>query len=447
MMNKTILKIFCYFVLTAVIISLILLVINFGGFAFIGSDGVNVYTNSPKRVLNEVSESLEKGDNGFYIRDKNIVPDGSWCILLDDNGDIIWQQNKPEDIPSHYSIKDIARITRWFLNDYPVYVQIEDYGLLIFGSPKNAVGKYNIEYSMDWFVSLPQRIIKVLLINICLATILACLFGIKLYKRLKMLINGIKDLRQEKSVYLKEKGIFKELCKNINETALTIERKNTALAVRDKARSNWISGISHDIRTPLSVAMGYSEALESCNELSEENRKKAGIITLQIIKIKKLIEDLNLISSLEYDMQPSKKKTVRLCPLLRRVASDIMNSGISEKFKIELDLCSERAVISADESLIERAFFNLINNSIVHNKGGCRIKISEYTSGDTVFIIIADNGAGVPDKVINNISEIPKSAHGMGLPMAYKIISVHGGKLTAENKGGFVVNIELPLVC
>ncbi len=446
-MNKTILKIFCYFVLTAVIISLILLVINFGGFAFIGSDGVNVYTNSPKRVLNEVSESLEKGDKGFYIRDKNIVPDGSWCILLDDNGDIIWQQNKPEDIPNHYSIKDIAGITRWFLNDYPVYVQIEDYGLLIYGTPKNTVGKYNIEYSMDWFESLPQRIIKVLLINICLATILACLFGIKLYKRLKILINGIKDLRQEKSVYLKEKGIFKELCKNINETAITIERKNTALAVRDKARSNWISGISHDIRTPLSVVMGYSEALESCNELSEENRKKAGIITLQIIKIKKLIEDLNLISSLEYDMQPSKKKAVRLCPLLRRVASDIMNSGISEKFKIELDLRSEKAVISADESLIERGFFNLISNSIVHNKDGCIIKISEYESGGTAFIIIADNGAGVPDKVINNISEIPKSAHGMGLPMAYKIISVHGGKLTAENKGGFVVNIELPLVC
>lgn len=446
-MNRTVLKIFCYFVFTAVTISLILLIINFLGLVFIGSDKGNIYTNSPRYVLNEVSGNIEKGDNGFYIRDKNIIPKGSRCILLDDNGDIIWQHNKPEDIPSHYSIKDIARITRWFLNDYPIYVQAEDYGLLIYGSPKNSVGKYNIEYSMNWFESLPKRIIYVLLINICLAAILACLFGIRLYKRLKMLINGIKDLRQEKSVYLREKGIFKELCKSINETALTIERKNTALAVRDKARTNWISGISHDIRTPLSVAMGYSEALESCDNLSNENRKKAGIITSQIIKIKKLIEDLNLISSLEYDMQPSKKKAVRLCPLLRRVTSDIMNSEISEKFEVELDLRSEKAVIYADEALIERAVFNLINNSIIHNKEGCNIKIYEYTSRDTVFIRISDDGSGVSDNVIRNISEIPKSAHGMGLPMAYKIITVHGGKFIAENKGGFVVNIELPLKC
>lgn len=53
----------------------------------------------------------------------------------------------------------------------------------------------------------------------------------------------------------------------------------------------------------------------------------------------------------------------------------------------------------------------------------------------------------MPNEVLKNISEIPKSAHGMGLPMAYKIITVHGGKFTAENKGGFVVNIELLLSC
>lgn len=97
-----------------------------------------------------------------------------------------------------------------------------------------------------------------------------------------------------------------------------------------------------------------------------------------------------------------------------------------------------------DEALLERAFFNLINNSIVHNKNGCTINISEYVEKGTVYIKISDNGIGVPDEVIKNITVIPKTAHGLGLPMAYRVFRVHGGKMKAENNKGFSVTIELP---
>lgn len=446
-MNKSAIKIFICFTLTAAVIATILLVINFLGFAIIGSDTrTSIHGSSPQGMLGRISESLIQTDNGFELTDENILSSDCWCILLDAGGDIIWSENKPADIPEHYSINDIAKMTRWFLKDYPVYVRAEDYGLLVLGLPKNAVGKYDMAYSMEWFDTLPQRLVGILALNLCLAAILAFATGISLYKKLYSLMNGINDLRQEKRVHLKEKGLFKELAKNINNTAETIERKNAALASRDSARSNWISGISHDIRTPLSVIMGYSETLAESGELSAGNKKKAETITKQSIKIKKLIEDLNLISSLEYDMQPSKKSNVRLCPLIRRIVTDIINSGLSDNFEIALDLQDEKASVSADESLLERAVFNLINNSITHNKNGCKISISEYADDLTVYLDISDNGCGVPDKVVENITQIPKSAHGLGLPMAYRIIHVHGGKLTAVNDNGFVVKIELPKV-
>lgn len=446
-MNKTAFKIFICFTFTAAVIATILLVINFLGFAVIGSDtSTNIHGSSPKGMLDRVSEALIQTDTGFELTDDNVISADCWCILIDEGGDVIWSKNKPDDIPEHYSINDIAKITRWFLNDYPVYVRTEDYGLLVLGLQKNAVGKYDMAYSMEWFDTLPQRLIGILVINLCLAAILAFAVGISLYRKLYALMNGINDLRQEKRVYLKEKGLFKELSKNINNTSETIERKNEALASRNSARSNWISGISHDIRTPLSVIMGYSEALSESNELSEDNKKKAEVITNQSVKIKNLIEDLNLISSLEYDMQPSKRNEVRLCPLTRRIVTDIINSGLSDDFEIELDFQDEKAAVSADESLLERAIFNLVNNSIIHNPNGCKISISEYSEEGTVYLTISDNGKGVPDKVIETIDEIPKSAHGLGLPMAYRIIHVHGGKLAAVNDSGFMVKIELPKV-
>ncbi len=453
-MNKTIIKIFILFILTASLISLILLAINFMGFAILGSnpENHNYYNSSklkssPRKLLNDINENLQKTKNGYELKDKDIIPKDNWCILLNDYGDIIWSQNKPQDIPNHYSIKDIAKITRWFLNDYPVYINSEEYGLFILGIPKDSVGKYNIEYSMDWFNTLPKRILKILCVNLFLAAILASIFGAALYKKLKTLLNGIKNLRLEKQVNLKEKGIFKELYQNINETSHSIERKNKALEIRDQARLNWISAISHDIRTPLSIITGYSESLANVKELSSENRKKAEIITSQSMKIKKLIANLNLISSLEYDMQPFKKNQIHICPLIRHIVSEIINSGISDNFELELDLQDENAVILGDKTLIERAIFNIINNSIVHNPNGCKIKIIEQKKDNKLYITIKDNGIGVTNNVIYNINKniktMPKSAHGLGLPIVYRIISAHGGKFICENNNGFTVYIIL----
>lgn len=443
MTNRTARKIFIRFTLTATLIAMILLVINFLGVGFIGSDTARIYGSPPKRVLRSVAENLSSDSDGFALPDE-IIPEQYWCILLNDSGDIIWSKNKPDDIPDHYSLQDVARMTRWFLNDYPVYVDVEDYGLLVLGIPKNSVGKYPVEYSMDWFDTLPRRILTVLLINLALATVLALLLGSGLYRRLRILTRGMNDLRRETPVHITEGGIFREIYQSINETSDTIGRKNAVLAARDSARANWISGISHDIRTPLSVITGYSEELAACGELSAENRAKAETITRQSVRIKKLVEDLNLISSLEYDMQPSKKKRISICPLLRRIVADIINNGISDKFEMELNLQNEKSTVQADESLLERAIFNLLNNSITHNPSGCKIRISQYEQNDTVYIDIEDDGRGVPGEVLDNLSRIPKSTHGMGLPMAYRIIHVHGGKFTAVNEDGLKIHLELP---
>ena len=365
-------------------------------------------------------------------------------MLIDESGNVVWDQDKPDDVPDTYTINDIARMSRWFLNDYPVYTRTEDYGLLVLAKPKNAVGKYQMEYSMSWFDSLPQRLVYVLLFNLLLATVLACVFGTSLYRRIRELTRGLSDLRAEKPVKLRERGIFRDIYRNINITSSAIERKNKALSIRESARRNWIAGISHDIRTPLSVITGYAEALSENKELSENNKHRAEVIVSNSMKIKKLIEDLNLISSMEYDMQPSKRQPVKICPLIRRVSAEILNNGMSDRFSVVLDLKAEGAAVMGDEGLLERAVFNIINNAVTHNKDGCTIQIKEYEKGGNIVIEIRDNGTGVPDSVLENIDKIPKTTHGIGLPMAYRIVSVHNGKFDAYNDNGFCIMMTFP---
>lgn len=444
-MDKTILKIFSVFVLSAAGIATLLLAVNFLGFALVGSDVAYNGSVHPRRVLSAVSQHMARTPDGLALSDQSILPPQAWCIAINEDGNVIWSQNKPADIPEHYTLTDIARMTRWFLNDYPVYVQTADYGLLVLGLPKNTVGKYAMEYSMTWFDTLPQRILAVLLFNLCLAVLFACVTGFQLYRRLKALMGGIQDLSKEKNVRLKEKGIFKSVCRTLNQTAQVIARKNAALAVRDSARANWIAGISHDIRTPLSVITGYAQALAQNGGQSPESRKKAETILSSSIKISRLIADLNLISSIEYDMQPAKKQPVRLCPLLRRAAAELVNNGLPEQFTISLELQAEQAVVLGDAALLERAVFNLLNNAVVHNPKGCHIRVTADVRENQAHIMISDDGAGVPEAVLSHIDTLPKTTHGVGLPLACRIIAVHGGTFTAYNADGFTAEITLPL--
>lgn len=442
-MNKTAFKIFASFVFCAVVVSLSLLFLNFLAFSITASDAGNLYYNSPRKKLQEISENLTRTKTGYSLLEYEL-PTGLWCILINQDGNIIWNENMPDDIPSHYSLNDVAVMTRWYLEDYPVYVRAEDYGLLVLGYPKNSVGKYSVEYSMEWFRMLPQRILLVVVLNLVLAILLASILGKSLYKKMKLLTQAIYELKQEKSIKIKEKGIFRELARNINSTSNAIQRKNALLSQRDQARQNWIAGISHDIRTPLSIIMGNSESIWENNAVPGEERKKAEAITGQAMKIKSLVEDLNLISSLEYDMQPIRRKPIKICSLIRRVVTEMLNSGISENFQIELVLTYEKAQIFGDEALMERAVFNLLNNSIKHNPEGCTIEVSEGGNREYVYFAIKDNGSGVPQEVLSKLDQIPKSNHGLGLPMAYKIVAVHGGFMEAYNEDGFFVRINLP---
>lgn len=75
---------------------------------------------------------------------------------------------------------------------------------------------------------------------------------------------------------------MEDVGKRINETSLQLDKQN-------KSRANWISGVSHDIRTPLSMIMGYADRITSSLDVGENTRKQANIIKIQSVKIKNLV--------------------------------------------------------------------------------------------------------------------------------------------------------------
>ena len=113
-MNKTTIKIFLSFSFAAAVIATLLLILNALGLGILASDtDLLLQEHSPKSILEDIALNLKETNTGYTLSN-GTIPDNYWCILLDDNGEIIWSENQPDDIPTHYSIRDIAKLTHWF---------------------------------------------------------------------------------------------------------------------------------------------------------------------------------------------------------------------------------------------------------------------------------------------------------------------------------------------
>ncbi|MDD3269114.1 MAG: HAMP domain-containing sensor histidine kinase [Syntrophomonadaceae bacterium] len=214
-----------------------------------------------------------------------------------------------------------------------------------------------------------------------------------------------------------------------------------------------MAGVSHDIRTPLSLVMGYASQLEDDPELPPAKREQAGIIRRQSERIKTLVSDLNLASKLEYDMQPLRLNSVGLAALSRSVAAEFINGGLDNHYSIDVMIGedAQNAVVTGDEELLRRALANLIANSIYHNSNGCAIKITLERGLGNCSLSVSDNGAGFPREILENMNHPRYSAglqnHGLGLTIVRQIVKTHEGTTEFLNlpEGGCKVILCLPV--
>lgn len=452
---KGITKILFRYVLSAAGIALILLIIN-----FIALFVLIVQSSQDDRndfSISQLSKSLSS-ESGVYILSENgrnmIEKQYQWAMLIDNGGNVVWSIALPTDVPKSYTLSDVAVFTRWYLNDYPVTVWRRTDGLFVLGNQKGSIWKYSMQESQTVMDSILAWIPAVLILNGLVAILLALVLGLRLFRSLKPLAKGIEDMAENRPVELSTKGLLGTLASGINKTSEKLIAQEAELAKRDNARTNWIAGISHDIRTPLSIVMGYASELEEDSGLPPAKREQAGVIRSQSERIRALVSDLNLASRLEYDMQPLKMTAVPLASLLRSIITDFFNGGLPDTYSIDLEISenSQNTVFEGDEGLLKRAVSNLIDNSVKHNPDGCSIKVSLKRDGTICTLSVSDNGTGFRQDVLENL-KAPQSLtelqnHSLGLIIVQQIIKAHHGIAEFHNlpQGGCEAVLSVPVL-
>ena len=424
---------FFAFALVLLLVNILAFALTFGGIVF-----REYGSASPANMLEAVAADLSasgRSEERLQELNRNQI----WAMLLDASGRCIWEVSLPEEIPTQYTIQDVAVFSKGYLQDYPVFVRNTDNGLLVLGYPKDSFMKLTGNYFPIRAIRIfPLFITGILAIDIVLLFLVYYFSKRKIAKNTEPIMASIKTLSTGKPVDLSIRGELSEIADSVNQASQVLSRQN-------QARANWISGVSHDIRTPLSMIMGYAQRIAGDHEASGNIQQEAEIIRAQSTKIKDLVQDLNLVSQLEYEMQPLHKEPVRLSKLLRSYAADLLNTGIPEKysFGVEISKNSETAVIECDARLISRAINNLVQNSINHNPQGCTISLRLDCSDSTVSLTVADDGVGLSPEKLRELKEKPHYMestderldlrHGLGLLLVRQIVEAHNGMVEIKN--------------
>ena len=437
-------RLFCFFIFVNIALFIALTVIS-------GSQG----SHSPTQLLEAITEDLQQSASSYVLSDNTIAKmeqENVWCMMIsNESGNVLWNYKLPSELPQHYTLGDVAEMTRWYLQEYPVFVSNQSDELLVIGYPKDSFWKIS---AYKTFASIKIDIlglVSLFLLNIVIVLILFVHNSRKVEKSIKPILTGIEEISAGKNTQLVEHGELAEINTKLNKVAITLQQ-------RDMARANWISGISHDIRTPLSMVLGYSSSLETNNTLNAEQQEKVAAIRQQAAKIKYLIEDLNLTAKLEYDMQPLRVEKIHLVELARQVVCEFLDSNLDNSFSIDFitDSDSELLYINGDETLLKRAITNLIQNSIGHYPSGCEITVAVSCNNQNATVIIADNGIGIPAqklKELNTKTHYMESTdeklnlrHGLGMLLVRQIVDAHHGVIKIESKPqeGFKTTLTFP---
>lgn len=256
----------------------------------------------------------------------------------------------------------------------------------------------------------------------------------------------------------------------IVEKEMTVEKAMAKVLEAEKAKDEFISMISHELRTPIVPIKGYSEMLLKTGvlgELNDKQRDAVNTVMKSSQRLEALVGDIMDVFKLDMDKMRLAMETVDAATLVKRTVSEL-GSIIEEKnVEIGTDVAEGIAVI-CDVGRIDQVLGNLIKNSVdfVPAKGGrIRIKVEKVATRQNMvdeqkemaIFAVEDNGQGIPrdkvDRIFEKFYQVDTSAArkhggtGLGLVICKGIVEAHGGRIWVDTDyvNGASLKFSLPI--
>ncbi len=267
---------------------------------------------------------------------------------------------------------------------------------------------------------------------------------------------GIPISKNKKGRIKREYRLFEDILKTMDQLTLTLKENEENRRKIQTTREEWIAGLSHDLKTPLSTIYGYGLMLESDQyQWSKEEVMEMG----QVIREKSeymstLIEDLNLTYRLKNGALPINRKPVELGEFLASIMDEFSRSSFSEDFSSSFEDQTNGVIFEIDKAWFRRVIENLLANAVKHNQKGTHITAILSETNEEVRIEMKDNGCGMAQETVDHLfnryyrgtnTNDPTNGTGLGLAIAKELVLLHDGDIQVESEPGAGTTIAIIL--
>ncbi|MGG4495119.1 sensor histidine kinase [Brevibacillus reuszeri] len=444
-------------------------------------------------VLHTLIYGLEKKDDEFIqklidqadVKDKGIIlpdeldrqlkEDHAWMQLLDEKGTELASFNKPAEALSNFSVQEMA-----LRSVYP-----DRYATRL-------TSHYDEGTKQTWLLSYPMSgakpgtapwvtpEIKVLAIGIGVLMLVAMLvfvitsywFGQRLgtpiahiLKWLRFLklgryeepadSSGLPRSRDENGNRRSKYRIYQDVIDSMESLSQTLHLNEQLQVKTERMREEWIAGVSHDLKTPLSSIKGYAHILvnEDYNWTADEVRSFAKIILDKSSYMDDLINDLTLTYLLRNGQVAPSVERVELNAYLAEAIAEAANHPMYPQECIRFIPAASPAYLLVYKPWFQRIVDNLIANSLFHNENGTIITVTlQAIEPATILLTFADNGRGMDEETTARLferyfrgtnTETRTEGSGLGMAVTKALVEALGGSIAVSSSLGKGTTISL----
>jgi len=234
----------------------------------------------------------------------------------------------------------------------------------------------------------------------------------------------------------------------LKEALKKLQLANEELKRLDKMKDDFLSNISHELKTPMISVMGYIGMIlkEKVGSLTEQQRKFLEISYKNLVKLGKNIDDLLDLAELGIQRENWTFEPIDLCKAVEFSCSTIDPLAKEHQIQLEVQLPPDPIIVSAVEDKLTQLFDNLLTNAIKYNRRGGKISVSLHEDSEFAFTRITDTGVGISHQSLREVftrhfQEKAKplgniKGLGIGLSLVQEIVQLHHGKIHIESEVG-----------
>jgi two-component system cell cycle sensor histidine kinase PleC len=240
-----------------------------------------------------------------------------------------------------------------------------------------------------------------------------------------------------------------------------LEKLATELERTARAKSEFLANMSHELRTPLNSINGFSEVLydETFGPLNEKQRQYVHNVLSSGKHLLLLINQILDMAKVEAGKMKLALSSLPMKNVLDEISMLVADMASKKRIEMSIEIAKDLPDIEADELKVKEIIYNLLSNAVKFTAEGGEIGMRAKRADSEIEVVVWDTGVGIAAENMERIFEgffrvdTPYSrlteGTGLGLPLARKMVELHGGKLSVESKGlncGTSVRFTLPIV-